>query len=237
MKERNKILQFLSDALFPKFCFKCQKEGSYLCEDCLATLDINPNCFCLCEKPNIISEATKCRKCSGKFLDGLYFSSSYKNNLVKRLIQKLKYEPYAKELASTLALLIITHFNLMQKTFSGENFILVPTPLSKKKLKKRGFNQSEEIAKELAKNLNIPLLSGCLVKNKETLNQMELKKEERLKNVKNAFSVKNSEAIKNKNILLIDDVYTTGATMEECARVLKQAGAGKVFGVTVARGE
>jgi predicted amidophosphoribosyltransferase len=75
------------------------------------------------------------------------------------------------------------------------------------------------------------------MKEKETPAQMELPKEERIKNTKGVFSVKNLEKIKNKKILLIDDVYTTGATMEECAKILKRAGASEVWGVAVARGE
>jgi competence protein ComFC len=231
------LKKYLLNLFFPKFCFSCQREGEYLCQDCLATIDILYWCFCLCESPQRIPEAGKCRNCRGKFLNGLYFAASYKNNLVKNLICKLKYEPYVKELAPSLASLIITHLNLIQKNFLGENAILVPVPLSKKKLKRRGFNQSEEIVKELSKNLGLPLATDALIKEKDTFSQMELSKEERVKNIKGVFAVKNNEAIKNKKILLVDDVYTTGATMEECARILKKAGAREVWGIAVAREE
>ncbi len=248
--EKRSVKNFLLETFFPKFCFRCQREGSYLCQDCLATLDVLENIFCLCENPSRLPLAGKCRNCDSLHLDGLYFAVSYKNNLAKTLIHQFKYEPYIKELATSLALLIITHFNLIQKEFPPENHVLIPVPLTKKKLKKRGFNQSEEIAKELAENLparigyaegvaggKIPLLLDCLAKEKETPPQMELSKEARLENIKGVFEIKNPEKIKDKKILLVDDVYTTGATMEECAKVLKKAGAQEVWGIVVARGE
>lgn len=226
---------FLLDLLFPKLCFGCQREGSYLCPDCLATLEIMESCFCLCQKPSRIPWPGKCRNCQSSALDGIYFSVSYENALIKKLIRRLKYEPYAKELSQPLALLIITHFNLIQKHFNQDEYALVAVPLTKSKLKKRGFNQSEEIAKILSKSTKIPLISDCLTKEKKTSSQMELSREERLKNIKGSFSVKNAVKIKSKKILLVDDVFTTGSTMQECARILKQAGAKKVWGAAVAR--
>jgi competence protein ComFC len=237
MIQKSKIKDFLLKIFFPKFCFSCQREGSYLCPDCSATLDILESNFCLCENPSRLPAAGKCFLCQKKSLNGLYFAVSYKNNLIKTLIHRFKYEPYIKELATSLACLIIAHFNLIQKVFSGENFIIVPVPLTKKKLKKRGFNQSEEIAKELAKNLSIPLLSDCLIKEKETPAQMELKKEARQNNLKGVFSISDPGRIRGKKILLVDDVYTTGSTMQECASVLKKAGSQEVWGVAIARGE
>ena len=113
---------------------------------------------------------------------------------------------------------------------------LVPIPLSRKKLKERGFNQAQEIAKELSLSLKIPLLSDVLLKIKETSAQVELQGKDRQENIKGVFVCQKPDLIKSKKIILIDDVFTTGATMEECARVLKTAGAKEVWGVTVARG-
>jgi ComF family protein len=228
---------FLLDMLFPKFCFCCQKEGSYLCQDCLATIDILESSFCLCQTPQRMPEPGKCRACRGKNLNGLYFPASYKNGLVKNLIHKFKYEPYVKKLSENLSLLIITHFSLIQKSFNPQDHILIPAPLSKKKMRQRGFNQSEEIAKFLSEELKIPLVKNCLFKIKETLPQMKLSKEERKENIKDAFFVGSGNVLKNKKILLVDDVYTTGSTMEECARILRGAGAREVWGVVVAREE
>ena len=112
---------------------------------------------------------------------------------------------------------------------------LIPVPLFKRKLKKRGFNQAEEIAKELSRVLKIPLISDNLIKTKETPPQVNLSEKEREENLKNAFFCKNPALIKQKKIFLIDDVYTTGSTMEECAKTLKQSGAKEIWGIVVAR--
>ncbi|MFH1036850.1 MAG: ComF family protein [Patescibacteria group bacterium] len=237
MMRKNGIGSLILDVLFPKVCFRCKREGSYLCQDCLATLEVLESSFCLCEKPQRLAEAGKCRNCRKKQLDGLYFAISYQNNLVKNLIRQFKYEPYIKELAVPLALLIITHFNLIQKQFPVENYIMIPVPLTKKKMKQRGFNQSEELAKEISENLGIPVVTECLLKIKETPPQMELSAEERMENIKGVFAIKNDEKLKNKKIFLVDDVYTTGSTMEEAAGVLKKYGAKEVWGIVVARGQ
>jgi ComF family protein len=211
--------EFLLDLIFPKFCLGCKKEGSFLCEDCFSTLEIS----------------TSHQKFKGKNLADLYFPVNYENFLVKKLIQNFKYPPLIKELKKELAFLIISHFLLLDKKPDFSDFILVPIPLSKKKLKRRGFNQAEEIAKELAEFLKIPLISDCLIKTKETKDQVELSEKERKENVKGAFFIKNKEKIVGKNVLLVDDVFTTGATIEEAARVLKEAGAKKIVGIVIAR--
>ena len=228
---------FIFDLLFPKFCLSCQREGNYLCEDCQSTLLVL----------NIH------QKNPTQNLKDLYFAIDYQQPLIKNLIKLFKYQPFVKELAKPLTSLIITHFQLIEKSPTDfANFILIPVPSEKKKLKWRGFNQAEELGKELAKFFGIPLITNCLIKIKETLPQVELSDEERRENIKGAFLVKDKELIKNpegprpffeksgaygagKKILLIDDVYTTGSTMEECARVLKTAGAKEIIGIVVAR--
>jgi len=249
---RRKAKNFIFDLLFPKFCLSCQKEGNYLCEDCQSIL--------------LVSGVHQ--KNPTQNLKDLYFAIDYQQPLIKNLIKLFKYQPFVKELVIPLTSLIITHFQLIEKsTADFVNFILVPVPLERKKLKWRGFNQAEELGKELSSFLKIPLISGCLIKIKETPPQVELSDEERKENIKGVFTVvkedksssspatlsrgtrksgssfafaaarvKNGELIKNKKILLIDDVYTTGSTMEECARVLKEAGAKEIIGIVVARG-
>jgi len=159
----------------------------------------------------------------------------YQNGLVKKLIQNFKYEPFIKELSNSLSSLIIEHFQLLDNKPDLSSFTLIPIPLYKKRLKWRGFNQSEEIAKGLASYLKIPLINDCLIKTRETLPQIDLSGEERKKNIKNVFLIKNRELIQNKKILLVDDVYTTGSTMEECAAKLLESGANEVVGIVVAR--
>lgn len=245
----SKISNGVLDILFPKLCFNCQKEGDYLCQDCQSLLEISQHQYCLCQKPKRLFQGGKCQTCHSKKLNGLYFAISYQNSLVKELIQKFKYKPFIKELAETLSNLIITHFQLLdnkpnlvypvrEEKFSNRaNFILLPIPLNKKRQRQRGFNQAEEIAKELAKSLKLPVLNDVLLKIKSTLPQVELSEKERKENVKDTFLVKNKETIQNKKILLVDDVYTTGSTMEEAARILKEAGAKEVWGIVVARAQ
>jgi ComF family protein len=235
------IKDFLCNLFFPRFCVNCRKEGENLCQDCFSLVDLAQNCFCpFCRPPKIVLQGRTCPVCGkNKALAGLFAAASYKNSITKRLISQFKYEPFVKELAKTLASLIIQHFQLLDehppffKDRAG--FILMPVPLHKKRLKWRGFNQAEEIARHLSDFYKIPLISNVLLKIKETPAQVELSEEQRQENVKGVFSCKNPEAVRNKKILLVDDVFTTGATIKECARVLKDAGAKEVWGVAVAR--
>ncbi len=119
--------------------------------------------------------------------------------------------------------------------FFWHDAVLIPVPLDIKKLKLRGYNQSEELAKELSSVSRAPLLTNVLLKTASTKSQMELSKSEREENLRGVFLVKNAEKITNKKILLVDDVYTTGSTMNECARILKEAGAKSVYGLALAR--
>ncbi|MFQ6049963.1 MAG: ComF family protein [Candidatus Paceibacterales bacterium] len=221
--EISKLKNFLLDLFFPKFCFGCQREEVYLCEDCKSILDIS----------------AFHQKFQTKNLNDLYFATEYKNFLIRNLIQKFKYKPFVKELSISLSSLIIEHFQLLENPppfFSrGLDFVLIPVPLGKRKLRWRGFNQAEEIAKVISKFLEIPLINNALKKERETLPQVELTEEERKENILGTFSCQNQEKIQGRKILLVDDVYTTGSTMEECARVLKESGAKEIIGIVVTR--
>jgi len=236
MWKKLNIKNFALSLLFPRFCFCCQKEGNYLCEDCLSTIEISEHQYCLCKKPQRIWQGGKCQRCRCRKLNGLYFAAPYQNSLVQNLIHSFKYKPFIKELSKPLASLIINHFQLLDNPPDFSEFLLLSIPLEKRKLKERGFNQAEELAKELSKSLKIPLLNDVLIKIKETLPQVELAAEAREKNIKGVFLVKNTEKIRERKVFLVDDIYTTGSTMEEGARVLKIAGAKEVWAVAVARG-
>lgn len=230
--------EFVLNILFPKFCVNCSKEGSYLCQDCFSLIDIFERQYCpFCFQPRVVLDGKTCSFCRrSKKLTGLYSAASYNNFIVKKMINQFKYKPYIKELSKPLSSLIITHLINLNKTSNLFDFVLVSIPLHKKKLKQRGFNQAEEIAKELSENLKLPAFNDILVKTKQTPAQVELEKEEREKNIKNVFLCQKSELVINKKILLVDDIFTTGSTMEECARVLRDAGAKEVWGIVVARG-
>ncbi|MBZ9572840.1 ComF family protein [Patescibacteria group bacterium] len=225
--------------LFPQSCLNCKKEGSVICEDCLSSIEISEFKYCpFCKTPKRVFEKGTCSSHRKMRLSGIFSATSYKNPLVKRLISKFKYEPFLKNLGLPLASLIIAHFLLSEnKTIfkDKENSVFVPIPLSRFRQRWRGFNQASLIARELSKFFKIPLLNNNLIKVKKTQLQVELKREEREKNIKGAFKVQRLKEIQGKRIFLIDDVFTTGATMEECARVLKKAGAKEVWGIVIAR--
>jgi len=239
------IKNFLLELFFPSFCLGCNKEGTYLCQDCKSILEISEYNYCLCGKnplrlPPQNSGNGKCRKCSDKKLSGLYFALPYKEKfLTKKLIYRFKYKPYLKILSRDLAGILIEHLVLAKNNTEEiwQNSVLIPIPLEKKKLKDRGYNQAEELTKELSKILEVPMITDILIKTKSTLPQIKLSKVKREENVKNAFSIKNTTEIAGKKIFLVDDVYTTGATMEECASILKGAGAKQIWGIAIAREE
>jgi ComF family protein len=112
---------------------------------------------------------------------------------------------------------------------------IVPVPLHSSKMRKRGYNQSELLARHISASLSIPYVDA-LKRTKKTLKQSEQSKEERRKNLKDAFAVKSSpEKIINSSVLLVDDIYTTGSTVDECSKALVNYGAAKVYVITIAR--
>lgn len=197
-----------------------------MCEDCFALIDFLPF-------------NSSFKKNNG--LDGLFCAAAYNNLVVKKLLAQFKYEPFIKDLARTLAYLIMHNLRQTENVpmfvprSDSRIAILIPVPLTKKRLKERGFNQSEELARYLAWHWKIPLINNILLKTKETLPQAELSKKQREQNIKGAFSCEKTDLIKNKKVILVDDVYTTGSTMGEAAKALKSAGAKEVFGVALAR--
>lgn len=237
--------KFFLDTLFPQFCLSCGREGNLICKDCLSTIEISEFIYCpFCKFQKRVFEKGTCSLHRKMKLSGLFSATSYQNKLVKKLIANFKYKPYLKNLAKSLSFLIIAHFLLSENKMILESpdynpptaqSLLVPVPLTSAKRRERGFNQTEEIAKVLSKFFKIPLLFNNLIKIKKTQPQVKLKREEREKNIKDAFKLKNPELIQGKRIFLVDDVFTTGSTMEECARVLKEAGAQEVWGIVVAR--
>jgi len=234
-----KFKNIILDILFPRFCLRCQKEGDWICPDCLSTIDILEYQYCPFCMQKIFEESI-CLKHKNKNLDKLFFAVSYENSLIKKAIKKFKYPPFLRELTPYFCYLIISHFLLIENKTILENInnsFLVPVPISSFKKRWRGYNQSEEIAKQLSISLKIPVLINNLIKTKKTQSQFKLSKNERIENVKNVFEIKNAQEIQGKRIFLVDDVFTTGATMEECARTLKNAGARNVFGITIAREE
>lgn len=237
-----KISNYLLELFFPSFCFGCGKEGNHLCLDCQSTLEISEYNYCLCnQKPlrlPLLSPKGKCYRCKDKKLSGLYCALPYKEkSLTRRLIHRFKYDPYTRNLKEALAGIVIEHLVIAKNNAEKiwRNGILLPIPMEKKKLKFRGYNQAGELAKELSEIIKIPAIEGILIKTRPTLSQMQLSKEKREENLIGAFKIKSPVALSGKKVFLVDDVYTTGATMEECAKVLRAAGVKQVWGIAIAR--
>lgn len=227
----------LVDFLFPKFCIGCGKFGTYLCNACVANI-VQAELVCPnCEKPSVGGVAHPlCRKKYG--LDGLWSLGAYKDPL-KKAIQKLKYH-FVADLAGALVNLEITYWARFGPQFLEEikkegalNWVIIAVPLHPSREKRRGFNQSALLGKILSKKLGLPYREG-LKRIVNTKPQVGLSGWERKKNIKGAFSLTKPYTL-HPNILLIDDVWTTGSTLKECCYVLKRGGAAKVWALTLAR--
>lgn len=234
------VKKFLLDLFFPQFCLACGREGSLVCQDCLALIEVFEYQYCpFCSKAKrLLITAGKCQAHQKMKLDGLFAATNYQDFLVKKLINSFKYQPFLRTLKTPLAFLIISHFLISEQEIilkERGNSLLVPIPLLPAKKRWRGFNQAEEIAKVLSDYFKIPASFNLLIKIKKTQPQVELPRAEREKNIKGAFKLREPQKVQGKKIFLVDDVFTTGATMEECAKVLKKAGAKEVWGIVIAR--
>ena len=232
------MFDFLAQLLYPKKCVKCGRGGDYICDMCFAGITFLDHQLCgVCQKGTI--DGLTHPACRTKFgIDGIVSAVSYKG-VVKKLIYQFKYPPYLSDLKGILGRLFyesIAQQEAFARYITEKRTLIIPVPLHPARLRKRGHNQAELLGRELSMHLKIQLVDNVLIRTKQTKPQFELKKEERIKNILGAFqiSTKFTTKIKGKNIVLVDDISTTGATLRECAKVLKKSGVGKVLGVTLA---
>lgn len=222
-------LQFILDLIFPKLCFGCGKPGNYVCSSCekLITFTRIPLCP-ICEKPS--PRGTTHQKCLTKLsINGMYVLGDYRG-ILRKLIHELKYKN-VYTVSETLIDYILKYQDFF---FTGFDFITA-VPLYKNRLKERGYNQAEILATILKSRIHKPY-KNLLERIHPTLPQMSIKDQKKRKiNVKGAFSLIEKNIVVGKNILLVDDVATTGATIFEAAKVLKQNGAKSVWGLVIAR--
>ena len=154
----------------------------------------------------------------------------------RNLIHHLKYRSWSRLQSPIKKLLQVYLQNLNFHPFKLENYSVVPIPLHKNRERRRGFNQAELIGKIVADQLNLPLEKNFLVRIKETKPQVDIKDwGQRKNNLNGAFQIRRPESVKNKNIILTDDVYTSGATINEAAAALKSAGAKKIIAIVIAK--
>ncbi len=214
--------------------------------------EVKDNIFAVCDKCyNGIKKTKKiCKKCGSPIeskSDFCLFCKKYKRNFdfaraplvyeneVANTIKNFKYNNQ-KWLAKYFAHFLKEEYYKNKDEFTNISYI-IPVPLHIQKQKLRGYNQAELLARELSKLIDINVRLDILERIKNTNTQTNLSYIERQKNLENAFKVNNKKDIKNKNILIIDDVLTTGSTSDHCSKILKQNGARKVYVLTVATTE
>lgn len=237
MIKKDKMKNTFLDILYPRRCPVCHDipvPGTQkICSGCRERLRpvTGPRCF-KCSKPLKDPEQEYCSDCSRRthlFDQGIGIFPY--NTLLQESLFKLKYGKrqeygvFYGELAAAYAEAQIRCWEIDY---------LVPIPLHRKRLEKRGYNQAELIAEALGKRVNLPVKKKLMKRKINTKPQKDLNPEERLKNIWGAFTA--AERLNGGNILLIDDIYTTGATLNQAAATLKKAGAQRVYFLVIAIG-
>ena len=226
----------LLDFLFPRRCFGCNTLGEYFCSDCCLKELVIPEPICPhCGYRSVFGQVhSGCRQKYG--LDGLMTFFKYRG-LVQKALKELKYRGVTDQVEELVQICVAAHSNGNGEIYPrlDESWILVPVPLYSRRLRQRGFNQTALIGEVLAKKLSWRF-TDVLIRVKKTKPQSDLKsKQERHQNIQGAFGVKNGVRLRNKKIILLDDIWTSGSTLKECARVLKRKGVAKVWGLVLAR--
>ena len=220
----------LVDFFFPRRCVGCGRSGDFLCAGCSQRLPRLLRPFCQkCGKPE--SSGGLCSTCWGQetAIDGIRSVFRFEG-VVRQAIHELKYRNL-KAVSGCLAALMASY--LRDNSICGE--VLVPIPLHPRRLRERGYNQSSLLARELGKLTMLPVVDDGLHRLKDSLPQARTTTvEERRRNVANAFACQD-EMLGGRSVILIDDVCTSGATLEACAKAVKSAGAVSVWGLTLAR--
>jgi competence protein ComFC len=214
---------------FPRWCIGCGKEGDYICGSCRENLPVITPPICpLCGRPQ--TQTAICRSCREESpeTDGIRSPFLF-DGVIRRAIHELKYRNL-RTLAPALAGCLYDY--LKENLVPGD--VLMPVPLHRKRQRERGYNQSALIARELGRLSGLPVVTDCLIRRSHTLAQARSAGvNERKKNVSNAFACLDSR-LRDRRVILIDDVSTSGATLDACARVLKSAGALTVWGLVIA---
>ncbi len=229
------IKEALLDILFPPVCLHCKKnlareeKSKMLCGDCAAQIHIHATLFCAKCRARLPDNKKICHK------DTPYMLAAAVNydGSIKDLIHQLKYRRWTSVIDVIRPILDTYVKNL---SLSVDDYLIIPIPLHPDRQKERGFNQAELISAVIAEALQLSMPANILTRVKKTKAQAELKNyNDRSENLANAFHVTNGEIIKNKNIILVDDVYTSGATMDDAARALREAGVKKIIAFTFAK--
>jgi competence protein ComFC len=230
----------LLELFFPDHCVVCgsaHTDVPLLCASCQSSADKVQPPFCqICSRPfsGEIPQPFSCPNCVGQPFSFACAVAPYRSRgVVRELVHRFKYTGhfYLRHVLARWASEGLSDPRLQESAFDA----VVPVPLHPTRQRERGFNQASALAELLSQKSGIPLLS-CLRRIRYTETQTQFDRSTRLANLKTAFSMRPKQAVAGKNLLLVDDVLTTGATLDECARVLLAAGAETVKAITVARG-
>lgn len=237
-----KLYNSILDLLFPEegICFCCDQydeevKEDHICNDCRDKLIfINEDKCPVCGKPTYKGySSSRCSYCANKTF---YFTKALAplefSGLIRKTIYKYKYEskPYIYKSFGEVML------RALEKENIGNIDYIVPVPLHRARKAERGYNQAELLARHISLKLGIPLERNSLRRVKATKIQNKLARHEREQNIKDAFKIRDIRVFKDKRILLVDDIFTTGSTVNECSRILKEGGAAEVFVITIATG-
>ena len=211
-----RLKEAILDLLFPPRCVGCGAWGSFLCSSCCVHLSHLPTPGAACQETHL-------------FIDGIH-SAYLMEGAVREAIHRLKYRNL-RALARPLGRLLADYIEAAPLLAE----VIVPVPLHRRRLRERGYNQSALLAREMGRIVGLPLVEGCLARWRDTQAQARtLSAAERHSNVDGAFHCRDGR-LATRSIILIDDVYTTGATLDACAAALKESGAAAVWGLTLAR--
>lgn len=215
--------------LFPSFCLICRRDGNYICRKCFFAL--NPVEEIICSVCDRASYRDFCHsECKDKInFEGLFFLFPYSDKF-HSIIDVVKYKFYFG-VCDFLGRLLAIHFRMHFK-IAPELYVVTAVPIHRSKMRSRGFNQAELIGKSFAKELGLSY-QNLLIRNRKTQTQVGMDRSERIRNLKNCFEFR-SQSIP-ENVILIDDIYTTGTTVKECSEVLKNVGVQTVLVAVLAK--
>ncbi len=226
------------ETVFPRFCVECRKEGRYICDECLLFLSESDFVCPVCQRSSRFGKRhKKCRKLNR--LDGLISFWDY-DGVIKKAVHLIKFDGFFHVMEE-----IMEHFLLLIQEdkerisffldFLNDNETCITfVPLNESKQKEKGFNESKILAQHIAKATGKKVIE-LIEKTRNTEPQLNLEKQERFLNVKDAFSFKNQKDFKVEKVLIVDDIWMSGSTMKECCRVLKENGVKKVWGLVVVK--
>ena len=237
------IAQKLLSSLFPSRCIFCQKtvqkpavsQKAEICQDCYQVLPHNNNCcrHCALPLPEEVDSQVLCGRCLKQRPQYSYSISlfHYEADIIS-LIHQLKFGEKISYARSMGELLLAAVKNGVLQQY-GKADCIIPVPLHNKRLRQRGYNQSTEIARVLSKELKVPIAHDVVIKKQSTKAQSELTAKERRKNIKGVFTV--VDVKKYKHVWIVDDVVTTGSTVNELAKILKSSGVERIGVLSLAR--